>query len=345
MWCRKQAFNTACGANGYLGIPKQIAEPDWWIDNFTLRTLFMCVIDELGKEVLKGVSRSFYLSLRLLPSPMRPAASVAYLLARTSDTLADAANLPVEMKSQCLEQFRGGILPGADFPRWPTAVLEEVPNLKERRLLECAGKTLEWLGRLPGGEAALVREVLEIIISGQELDLQRFSNATRENPVALKDDGELEDYAWRVAGCVGAFWTKLGYLTLDRKFSKSAEADLLVQGIAYGKALQLVNILRDVAADLAVGRCYLPVSDPLPSPELLACHARWLVRAEEWLGEGEKYASLLPLRRLRAATVLPVLLARKTLAPLRGATWADLQYHKKIPRSAVYRSVVDALIK
>ncbi|MGL4398579.1 MAG: phytoene/squalene synthase family protein [Luteolibacter sp.] len=305
----------------------------------------MCVIDELGKEVLKGVSRSFYLSLRLLPGPMRPAASVGYLLARTSDTLADAANLPVEMKSQCLEQFRGGILTGADFPQWPTAVLDAVPNLKERRLLECAGRILEWLGRLPGGEAVLVREVLEIIISGQALDLERFAHATRENPVALADDAELEDYAWRVAGCVGAFWTKLGFLTLGGKFSKSTESKLLGHGIAYGKALQLVNILRDVAEDLAGGRCYLPVADPRELTEVLACHARWLVRTERWLDEGETYAAALRPRLLFAATVLPARLARKTLMPLRGATWMELQRGNKIPRSEVYGSLIRAFFR
>ena len=117
------------------------------------------------------------------------------------------------------------------------------------------------------------------------------------------------------------------------------------RGIAYGKALQLVNILRDVAADLAVGRCYLPVADPLDFPRLLVATPGGWSAAEQWLGEGEKYAASLRLRRLRAATVLPVLLARKTLEPLHGATWADLQRRNKIPRSAVYHSLVEAVLK
>jgi farnesyl-diphosphate farnesyltransferase len=305
----------------------------------------VAVIDELGKQVLKGVSRSFYLTLRLLPGPMRGAASLGYLLARTSDTLADSAALPVEDRQRCLEQFRRCVSGEADFQPWPVSILDAVPDLRERRLLECTESVLTWLRHLPDAEATLVREVLEIIISGQTLDLERFASATRENPVSLQDDAALDDYAWRVAGCVGAFWTKLGFLTLGGEFSRSPEAELLGQGVAYGKALQLVNILRDVAADLAVGRCYLPVADPRDHPQLLVCHARWLTQAEQWLGEGEKYAATLRLRRLRAATVLPVLLARKTLEPLRGANWADLQRRNKIPRSAVYRSVVEAFLK
>ncbi len=302
------------------------------------------VIDELGKQVLKGVSRSFYLTLRLLPGPMRGAASLGYLLARTSDTLADSVTLSVEVRQWCLDRFRRCVSGEAGFEPWPVAVLNAVPDARERLLLESSGAILNWLWILPEGEAMLVREVLEIIIGGQELDLQRFAQATREDPVALKEDAELEDYAWRVAGCVGAFWTKLGFLTLGGRFSKSSESELLGQGIAYGKALQLVNILRDVAADLAVGRCYLPVADPHDSSELLECHARWLARAGQWLGEGENYAASLRLRRLRAATLLPVLLARKTLEPLRGANWADLQRRNKIPRSAVYRSLMTAVL-
>jgi farnesyl-diphosphate farnesyltransferase len=303
------------------------------------------VIDDLGKQVLKGVSRSFYLTLRLLPGPMRDAASLGYLLARTSDTLADSAALPVGERQRCLEQFRRCVSGEAEFQPWPVAILNAVPDVRERHLLESSAAVLDWLRNLPEGEAVLVREVLEIIISGQTLDLERFASATRENPVALQDDAALDDYAWRVAGCVGAFWTKLGFLTLGGEFSKSPAAELVGQGIAFGKALQLVNILRDVAEDLAMGRCYLPVADPADFPQLLACYARWQDRAELWLDEGEKYAATLRLRRLRAATVLPALLARKTLEPLRGATWADLQRRNKIPRSAVYRSLVAAFLK
>lgn len=301
--------------------------------------------DDLGKQVLKGVSRSFYLTLRLLPGPMRGAASLGYLLARTSDTLADNAALPVEERQRCLDQFRRCVSGEACFEPWSAAVLNAVPDARERQLLETSEAILNWLRILPEGEAVLVQEVLEIIISGQEFDLQCFAHATGEHPVALKDDAELEDYAWRVAGSVGAFWTKLGFLTLGGKFSKSTEAELLGKGIAYGKGLQLVNILRDLAADLAVGRCYLPVANPSDPAEVLACHAGWLDRAERWLDEGEKYAATLRPRMLFAATVLPARLARKTLIPLRGATWMELQRRNKIPRSEVYGSMFRALLR
>ena len=40
-------------------------------------------------SLLKEVSRSFYLTMRVLPSAIRPQIGLAYLLARTTDTIAD----------------------------------------------------------------------------------------------------------------------------------------------------------------------------------------------------------------------------------------------------------------
>ena len=66
------------------------------------------------------------------------------------------------------------------------------------------------------------------------------------------------------------------------------------------------------------------------------------MRAEGWISEGLAYADTLRSRRLRAATVLPALIARKTLVPLRGATWESLQTRIKIPRKVVYQCVLRA---
>ena len=300
---------------------------------------------DAGNDVLKGVSRSFYLTLRLLPQPMRRAASLGYLLARTSDTLADTAAAPTDVRMECLGNFVRALVGGSGTQRWPAAIIHSIADPRERRLLECSDELFKLLRNLPPGEAALVREVVAIIVSGQILDLQRFAGATCGHPIALQDEAALEDYAWRVAGCVGAFWTRLGFLTLGRRFSTTPEPVLLEQGIAYGKGLQLVNILRDLGADLAAGRCYLPVADPRNPGQILACHAHWLDRAELWISQGPIYAESLCTRRLRAATALPALLARKTLEPLRGATWDMLQTRIKVPRRVVYQSVIGAFLK
>ena len=167
------------------------------------------VSGSLETNVLKGVSRSFYLTLRLLPAPMRSAASLGYLLARTSDTIADTATIPVAERLRLLSRYAEAVANGGRCGFESEMALKAAADPREAILLERGDEILDWLARTPVAEASLVREVVAIIISGQTLDLVRFAQATETSPVALKSAAELEDYAWRVAGCVGAFWTKL----------------------------------------------------------------------------------------------------------------------------------------
>ena len=294
----------------------------------------------LDKQVLKGVSRSFYLSLQMLPGPMRGAASLGYLLARISDTIADAAAASTEMRLNALKQFQQAMEVGSDLPRWPISLLNAILDSRERHLMECTGEVMAWFGQMPMVEAELIRGVVMTIIGGQTLDLERFGNASGDQPVALVDEAELDDYTWRVAGCVGEFWTKLGLTTMGAAFSHAPEDELLRQGIAYGKGLQLVNILRDISADLAVGRCYLPVGNPKDLAALLECHEVWRARATAYLQEGLSYAGKLNSRRLRAASVMPAWIGQMTLDRIRGADWETLESHVKVSRSRIYGSVI-----
>ena len=298
------------------------------------------VSDDLGKRILKDVSRSFYLTLRLLPGEMREAAGLGYLLARTSDTIADTEGVPVEQRLRLLMDYADSLASGDPLPVWPAVMLEHATP-GEAALLERAGDVVGWLGRLEQRQAELVREVVATIISGQTLDLTQFAGADESHPVAIAGAADLEDYTWRVAGCVGAFWTKLGFLTLGAAYSSAGEKELLERGIAYGKGLQLVNILRDLPEDLANGRCYLPVADPSDHEALMGEYGFWHRKAVEWVGEGIGYASTLRSRRLRAATVLPALLAEETLGLLDGKV---VRGKIKVPRRTVYRLLAESLV-
>lgn len=299
--------------------------------------------DELGKQILKGVSRSFYLTLRTLPAPMRDGASLGYLLARISDTIADTSGTPAEERLDLLGGFASSVGEGRGLPVWPQSLLEGAEP-EERLLLERAGEILLWLRRIDPAEAVLIREVVGTIISGQSLDLTRFAHASSGNPVTLADGASLEDYAWRVAGCVGAFWTKLGFLTMGQGYSRAPEEELLQRGIAYGKGLQLVNILRDLPRDLEAGRCYLPVNDPGNRDELMQAFRRWHRQACGWVDDGIAYAATLGPRRLRIATVLPALIAEETLEMLSDASWETLRKRVKVPRYRIYRLLAEAVL-
>src|SRR5215471_5326575 len=207
--------------------------------------------------LLKEVSRSFYLTLRILPARIRSQIGLAYLLARTTDTIADTNLASVELRLEALRALRDRILSTRQdkFDFGPLAAQQTTPA--EKILLEEQEASLQLLDRLQPSDRDRVRQVLRIIISGQELDLQRFASGSLDRVIALQTEEELNDYTYRVAGCVGEFWTRIcrAHLfpaaQLDEKF-------LLAEGVRFGKGLQLVNILRDLAADLRLGRCYLP---------------------------------------------------------------------------------------
>jgi farnesyl-diphosphate farnesyltransferase len=295
-------------------------------------------------RLLKGVSRSFYLSLRLLPAPMRGAASLAYLLARTSDTLADAETVPVALRLTSLERFSRAMDGAEPAPAWPASLVNALADPRERALLNASATLFDWFARMPDAEAILVREVASTIISGQRLDLERFGAADCTRPVSLSNEAELEDYAWRVAGCVGEFWTRLGFLTMGDGFSKAPQESLIARGVAYGRGLQLVNILRDMPADLTAGRCYLPLTDPGDTGKLHVARACWLDRAQRWIDEGFAYSACLVSRRLRAASVLPAMIARETLTLLQAAGAEAMQTRIKVPRRRVYLALLRAMI-
>jgi farnesyl-diphosphate farnesyltransferase len=304
---------------------------------------------ELPGDLLRATSRSFYLSLRALPAATRPQTGLAYLLARTADTIADTELLSVPGRLEALEALRGRIL-GATTGALDFGRLSQGCALPaEKALLERVGEALRLLERLPEADRRLVREVLRVILSGQELDLKRFAGARAESIAALETEADLDDYTYRVAGCVGEFWTRICRLHLFPDAPVDEEF-LLRNGVRFGKGLQLVNILRDIPRDLRKGRCYLPrqtlAAAGLSPADLLfeASHARfrplydqWLAGAESHLAAGWDYTNALPggQFRLRLACAWPILIGVRTLRRLRQENVLDSGRRVKVSRPEI----------
>lgn len=297
---------------------------------------------ELETDVLKAVSRSFYLSLRLLPAPMRRPAGIAYLLARTSDTIADSVSVPAAERIAGLEIFSRQVR--GESGEIPVRLAAGIEDEGERILLRRSGEVVAALEALSEAEQVLVREVLETIIGGQKLDLERFGEAGSERVVCLQNEAELDDYTWRVAGCVGSFWTKLGFQTLGKSYSDFPQEELVALAIDYGKGLQLVNILRDLPEDLRAGRCYLPVKEVGDEGELMEEFSKWREKAVEMVGRGSEYSARLATKRLRVASVLPAMIAGETLEMMEGVSFEQLKRRIKVPRRKIYAMILRAWI-
>lgn len=301
---------------------------------------------ELGTKVLRAVSRSFYLSLRVLPTGFREPASLGYLLARISDTIADTEAVPVAVRVRLMGEFcalveGGGAGEGAALE---ARLTEEFVPLQthegEQVLLRNSASCLNWLAVIPGWQRDHICRLLAHITEGQQWDLERFAG---DGVVRLEEGSELERYAYLVAGSVGEFWTDLGF-GLDDGFSECPREELRTRGRQFGMGLQLVNILRDVPEDLHKGRCYLPGDGGVDPDDLLRTMTPWLTKAQDWMGEGLRYAGAVHGRRIRFASGLPALLGLRTLALLEGATWEELTARVKIGRSMVRRCGWQALV-
>jgi len=268
---------------------------------------------------------------------MREPVSLAYLLARASDTLADTEGLDAELRRDMLHGF-GDVMRGVDRVAWMDQINKEVIPCQQHEgeiaLLSHMDEIFDWLHELEDGQRhGAILKVMEHILHGQSLDIERFE---LQQCGGLSEDAELEEYCFLVAGCVGEFWTTIGNICLP-EFS-SMEADRLTQmGIRYGKGLQLINILRDLPSDLKVGRCYLPVSDPSDLDSMISETSRWRAQARHYLKEGHMYAQSLGSRRVRAATALPGLIGENTLDLLDEASWEVLKGGVKVTRPQVYR--------
>ena len=323
---------------------------------------FIPVMSEPPKDsladLLKATSRSFYLTLRVLPATVRPQIGLAYLLARTTDTIADTELVPLEQRLDALQRLRERILTSSTVPLNFGELAQHQGLPAERVLLEKAGDSLALLQTLSPDDLQLVRTLLDIIMGGQELDLRRFAGASGRGIVALATAAELDDYTYRVAGCVGEFWTRICRAHLFPR-ARLDDRQLLADGIRFGQGLQLVNILRDLPADLRNGRCYLPrtaLAAAGLTPETLLAPAGeaafrplyldHLELAAAHLRAGWEYTNALPRScvRVRLACAWPVLIGWRTIEKLRTARGAEIQQRVKVPRREVRMILLRSVI-
>jgi farnesyl-diphosphate farnesyltransferase len=311
---------------------------------------------ESTDQLLRNVSRSFYLSIRALPRALREPVALAYLLARTSDTIADTTRLEVGRRVELLDQFAAAINGGTTNVSGVSEILEGQPNPElgmtegERELLRSADVFLRELAELPTNDRADIRALLAIIIRGQRLDLTRWTDGI----AALPSADQLREYTYFVAGCVGEFWTKLCFRKVPG-FTARGEGEMMELARKYGSGLQLVNILRDAGDDLRAGRCYFPedelaakrmsAAQLVETPaEFLPIYQHWIAEARAGLDAGLEYCIAINSPRVRIATVLPALIGVRTLELLEERGLDSLRERVKVPRAEVRRMMASAAI-
>ncbi len=311
----------------------------------------------LLEGLLRGVSRSFYLTLRVLPSSSRLPVGVAYLLARAADTITDTRLLPPSRRLEHLLVFREQIIGpvGMEPLRKIEAELTEKQSLpEERELLHSLPEAFALLAGLAEPDRSHVRSVVVNLTRGMENDLTTFPQEDSDLVGCIEDAVALDQYIYDVAGCVGEFWTAvtMTHVPALKDEGRQRMAETFTE---FGKALQLTNVLRDIPKDLRIGRCYLPrmqlaamglspedLLDPSNGSAARPLLVAWLKAALEYYSSAEKYLLAIPRRclRIRMAVLWPIVIGLATLASLaRNEQWLDPGHSTRVSRGWVYRTM------
>ena len=316
---------------------------------------------DIPADLLKGVSRSFYLTIRVLPGPVRDPIQLAYLLARAADTIADAGEFPSKERLERLTRFRARL---DDRSAEPSAVLSSDAVARSRledpesELLLTLPRLLDAFDNMPKDDRQNVQRTVDTLIQGMEFDMTTFPAADSGRIGALNTLDDFDQYTYLVAGCVGEFWTDvmIAHDPAVREWDRERMVDL---GVRFGKALQMTNILRDVPKDLRVGRCYVPremlESVGLKPEDLLSLDASENTRALltdlvrhalDFYVAAVDYVLATPRKsaRLRLAMIWPILIGLATLDLLmRSSNWLDPDTRIRVSRSWVYGMIIRSI--
>ena len=297
-----------------------------------------------------------------MPKKVRGQIGLLYLLARVADTIADSKLGETDELLRILRNYND-VAQGKskDLPDF-TGLADIQENQHEAELLRNVKDVIEGLTVYSEDDRQRMLECLDIIVGGQILDLERFGPAKEGGVLSALDDNlELDDYTFRVAGCVGVFWTKMSIAHLIT-IQPEKESEFFEKGTRFGKALQMINILRDIPEDLRFGRCYIPeqeLSKHDLKPEDLfdsnnidkfrPLYDEYLDLTNDHLDAAIEYIKMLPETqfRLKASCMLPVLIGQRTVTLLRDGNILDSSDRIKVTRDemkAYARKLLRALI-
>jgi phytoene synthase len=245
------------------------------------------------ERVVRAAGTSFYRGMRILPPDRRAAMYAIYAFCRLVDDIADEPG-PLDAKRAGLAVWRAKV----------AALAHGAANDATTRVLLAATR------RFALREADFVA-----VIDGMEFDA--------ETVVVAPDWATLDLYCDRVASAVGR-------LSVRAFGDASAAADEVAFHL--GRALQLTNILRDVAEDAARGRLYLPreylqeagvpcvPAAALASPLLAAVCARVAAEADEHFAAAFAAMKLCDRRAMRPARIMAATY-EAVLRALRARGW------------------------
>ncbi len=279
--------------------------------------------------ILPEVSRTFALSISALPPALSDAIRIAYLLCRAVDTIEDDAVIVPDARERLYDVFDLLMTDDGADP----SVLEHLTEryalgagTHDHKLCLNVGAVFRCYRSLSIEQRTAIRpHVLEMSRGMREFTRR----ADREGKLRLGDLDELERYCYFVAGTVGKLLTAL-FEDHIGDLPPHLVTPIRARAVSFGLALQLVNIVKDVAEDLPRGDCFLPealaTSEGVRLDEILEPsnrHAGMSIirqvceRARKHLRRAEQYTLMWPADGggldVRLFCTVPLVLALATL--------------------------------
>ncbi|MDO8714964.1 MAG: squalene/phytoene synthase family protein [Polynucleobacter sp.] len=276
------------------------------------------------KAILGSVSRTFALTIPLLPPPIEIVVGNTYLLCRIADTIEDATALsPIEKQdlSKLFLDVVLGAIPAASFVTPCLNALQGHSNIDELDLIAHTPTVLRILHTFPSRDQAAISRCVSIMSEG----MSHFHN--RQTQEGLKDLAEFEEYCYVVAGVVGELLTTIfGYYSPEFAEHIGGHEKLAIE---FGQALQMTNILKDSPEDYARGVSWSPAQ--MSQAELLKI-------AYEKLQGSLSYILLIPKNEIgmRRFCLLAFGLAVMTLEKIAANKEFNKKAQMKLSRNTVW---------
>ena len=262
--------------------------------------------EHFGRTMLPAVSRTFALSIRVLPGELGRAVLAAYLLCRIADTLEDEPALPAAAKAQLLDELLRCFDDADAADAFPDRVASLAGEPAHVRLTRRADLVFVLYRALSERTREHVRRWVGEMIGGMRKFVLLYPHGIR-----IQSLEEYREYCYYVAGTVGYLLTDLWHEHAPSIGERQYHV-LREKCRAFAEALQTVNILKDVATDAEQeNSIYVP-------EQLLRAH-------------GSSHAEILQADRLRGTRAALATLVTLAQHDLEGAR----SYLLLIPRRAV----------
>jgi len=309
-------------------------------------------------DILSKVSRTFTPTIRMLPKRLYLPVTVAYLLCRIADTVEDESRLSKEEKDKLLLIY-ADIFKQEEI-RNKEKFLSAIAVIPDHSIDVSLAKNLDCVFSVYKTFHPEVQKMIATWVVEMTLGMKKYSQSSEKRKKQfLRSMKELDEYMYYVAGTVGHMLTSL-FTYFSKKITPTLFRKMEFFSESFGKGLQLVNIIRDMAGDLKRGQSYIP--DEILNKYHLTRQSIFEVQncknaellfneliqtAVGHLDKALAYVVLIPKEetRIRLFCLLPMFWAMQTLREIQQNSLnllatEKIKISRKVIRTEFYKSII-----